>query len=493
MPRVLTNNTSLAYAVEASTGVLPGSPVWKLLEPNSINSFGANISTVARSPISNERQRRKGTITDLDSAVEFEADLTIEQLRDFAEAFIFASAVGPVSIRSESNSTLAAGSGAYTHAAIAAAIPANRLVYARGFPSPGNNGLKVVGSGSTTTNTVVSGVTAESVAARRNASLEVAGVRGASGDLQIDGNGDLTSTALNMTTLGLTVGQFIHVGGLTAANQFANAANLGMARVMGIAAGKLTLDKKLTTFVTDSGAGKQIDILFGQFIRNVGTDHADFLERSIQFEGAFPNLGSGGAEEYEYPEGNFANEMSFNMPLTDKATVSVGFVGTDTPEPTGTRKTNAANAYNPERTGAFNTSADFIRLVVAQTDETGITTDFKSATVSINNNVSPEKVLNKLGAKFMNFGNFEIAIEAQLVFTSSAVVSAIRNNETLSLSFGLRNDDGGFMVDVPSCTMGGGGKDFPVNESVLINTTLESFGDATLGTSLSLSLFPVLP
>ncbi len=50
MPRVLTNNFSLAYNIETSLGV-PGT-VWFLLEPNSISTFGADITTVARDPIS---------------------------------------------------------------------------------------------------------------------------------------------------------------------------------------------------------------------------------------------------------------------------------------------------------------------------------------------------------------------------------------------------------------------------------------------------------
>ena len=39
MSRVLTNNTSLAYAIESALGVLPGSPVWHELEPNSIGAL----------------------------------------------------------------------------------------------------------------------------------------------------------------------------------------------------------------------------------------------------------------------------------------------------------------------------------------------------------------------------------------------------------------------------------------------------------------------
>jgi hypothetical protein len=61
------------------------------------------------------------------------------------------------------------------------------------------------------------------------------------------------------------------------------------------------------------------------------------------------------------------------------------------------------------------------------------------------------------------------------------------------MDFSIKNDDGGFLVDVPSLTLGGGDKEFPVNESILLNTTAQAFGDTTLGTSLGISMFPYLP
>ena len=102
-------------------------------------------------------------------------------------------------------------------------------------------------------------------------------------------------------------------------------------------------------------------------------------------------------------------------------------------------------------------------------------------------------MLGTLGAKFMNTGNFEVDIEAQLLFSNPAVVEAIRQNRRLTMDFSIQNDDGAFMVDIPSLTLGGGGRDFPVNESILINTTAQAYGDTTFGNSLSVSMFPFVP
>ena len=295
----------------------------------------------------------------------------------------------------------------------------------------------------------------------------------------------------------MQVGQFIFVGGADNANRFADSPsidNSGYARVVSVSANAVVLDKVTNTFTTNDGAGKLIQIFFGRFLKNVPTDDANFLERSYQFELEYPGLASNNtSSEFEYAKGNFCNTMAVNLPLTDKATVSFAFVGTDTTPPSGDRATNADNASAPERTGAYNTTADCARLRITHLDETGLTTDFKSLTVTLNNNVSPEKVLCNLGARFMNFGNFEVNIETQLVFTDSSVVQAIRDNETVTMDFGVANDDGVIMFDIPAMTLGGGDREFPVNESVLINVTSEAFQDPQTNNSIGISVFPFVP
>jgi hypothetical protein len=236
-----------------------------------------------------------------------------------------------------------------------------------------------------------------------------------------------------------------------------------------------------------------VDIYFGKYYRNVPVDDGDYLERSFTFEGSYPDLGGVGTPEYEYAVGNYCNTVAFQLPLTDKATMSFGFIGTNTLDITPTRDSEGGNAYSPTQTVAFNTSADIARLRITEVDETGITTYFKSLTLTMNNNVSPEKVLGTLGAAFMNVGNFDIDIESQVLFTDKAVINAIKNNTTVTMDFSLRNDNGGFFVDIPSMTINGGDKEFPENETVLINTPAEAFEDATYGTSIGISSFAFLP
>ena len=495
MARVLSQETSLAYAIEASTGVLPGSPVWRKLEPNNINSYGASINTVVRNPISTSRQRKKGTITDLDSAAEFDADLTISQMRDVVEGFLFARFTGPLRLTFQDDGLAATGTGFTYTEQTDSALAANTLVFARGFANAANNGLHVVDSSSTDSfiDIVGSGTEAETVSATQDASVAVCGVRGATGDLEIDGSGNLISTTLDLSTLDLTVGQTIFIGGVNSANRFASSENYGYARVLEISANELRLDKKSDTYVTDSGAGRQIDILFGQFCRNVTTEHADYIQRSYHLEASFPNLGTGGATEYEYAVGNFCDALAFNLTTADKATTTVSFVGTDSEAITSNRKTGADTAVQPAQTTAFNTTSDVGRLRVTELDETGLSTDFKSMTVTVANNVSPEKVIGNLGARFMNAGNFEVDIDAQLLFVSAGIPNAIRANTTLTMDFSMENTDGAMFVDLPAVTVGGGDREYPSGESVLLNATFAGFQDTTLGFTIGVSFFPVIP
>jgi hypothetical protein len=379
---------------------------------------------------------------------------------------------------------------------------AKTLVYARGFAIDGNNGLKPISAAvaPAAVNIPVAGSAVEAVGTHDDVEVAIAGVRGAAGDLEIDVNGDLISTVLDFTLLGLTPGQYIHIGGIDVANRFFTPDNYGFARAEAIAAHKITLGKRAQAFSiddgTDTGAGGAnllIDILFGQYVRTVSVDHADYLQVNYQFEMESPNLGDAGEDQFEYALGNWADSMTFDLSLSALAKVTYGFVGLDTTDPAPTRATNADAAKYPSETAAFSTSTDLARLRMQEVDETGLTTDFKSLKLTLTNNVAGEKVLGRLGPKYLNAGNVEVDVDTQAIFTNRLIPARVRDNSTLGLDFAVRNDDGGAYFDLPAGTLDSGGREYPVNASVLINTTFKSFEDPVLEHSFSCSLFPVLP
>lgn len=514
MSRVLTNNTVGSYVRETSIGVAATSG-WRVFEYNTINNAGATLTTVARRPVSKSRQRAKGTVTDLDSAVEFETDWTMDAFVDFAEAFCFCDAANDNLVFKGANAVTngytipAATASQGTKLQLVASGHAS-LIYAQGYVIAANNGLKYITTDVASTNTsiVATGQSIVAETAAGSAILEVAGVRGKGDDLSIVVSGTtavITSAAdfsgsTGFTNLGLTLGQFIHVGGTATANQFGAGASIGFGRLTAFTAATLTLDKISTTLISDDGSGDTVDLLFSRFIRNVSVDAAAqdtyYREYSHSFELLFQDLGGVGTPKYSYPKGNYANTLKFNLPLANKATIAYGFVGTDTPNPTASRATGPSTAVSPIRTTALNTSADIARL--STTGAAAASTYFKSMTLTLNNNVTPEKVLGTLGAAFMNAGVFEVSFEAQMIFADSTLKSAIRSNTTLTLDFLVKNANSldaqqGVFIDIPSFTLGGGNLEFPQDQSLLINVTGAAFRDGTFGTSIGISLFPILP
>jgi hypothetical protein len=395
----------------------------------------------------------------------------------------------------------------------AAKFAADALVYAKGFTNDVNNGLHVVDVAAVATDTAINVATnLTSETAPAVARVSFAGYRvPAASTVTWDWDASSKTATLTCTgagtilqALGLTAGQMVHVGspdgsgGVTKAFQNSTANDMyGYARVVSFTADTVVFDKvdSALQFDDTTDPATAVDILFGQFIRNVPTTDSEYLERSFQFEGTYIGLDTGSADMYSYAKGNYCNQVSFDFGLATKAIVNFDFVGTDTDSPvsSGSRKSGASSATSPLQTTAFNTTSDIARLRITETDEDGITTDFKSVKITLNNNVNPEKVIGTLGAKYMNTGNFEVNIESQLVFTNSLVINKIRDNETVTMDFIVKNDDGAIAIDIPSMTLGGGKVDLPVNQSILINTTGTAFEDATLGTSLGVSIFPVVP
>ncbi len=491
--RTLSEATVFLSVPETALGTADTS-LWRTHRPNSLTKFGAMFKTVQANPMGAGRQLQAGQVVDLEAPVEWTADLSKDLIDSFANGIMMSGTkhnggsglafFRPTSVTSSGYVVGASG-----------AVPDNTLLFGRGFSVAGNNGLKPAAGTSTGVLIKASGLAAETVSVNGTSLVEVAGYRGASGDITMNGSGNLTSTLADFTTMGLVVGQWIWVGGtLAGSNAFATAAYRGFAQVKIIAAALLTLQRRQWTVGSlDSGSGKLIDIYFGRWLRSTTAQHADYLETSYTFEATYQTLGGVSTPEYEYSVGQYLSQTVINLPPGDKATVDLTFIGQNTTDPSTTRLTGASATQPAVATAMYVTAVGLLRLRCSNTDETGLSTDVKNLKITMSNNVTREVILGTLGAKYLNVGEFSASIDGDFLFTSHDIVAAVRDQRQFQFDCGIRNGDGGFLIDMPAMQLKSTDRDFTANESVKIKGAAGGFMDPTLGYTCGITIFPYLP
>jgi len=472
-----------------TTGWLPMQP-----DQDQIADFYRNVKKIAASPISPERQMLAPVIVDADAEPKITQDLTSDLINEVGEGMILAKAFHNGGTGTSFFIPSARTTSAYTVAA-GGALPAGTLVLARGWVSAANNGLFVVGSSSTGTSIPVAAGVAETPSGYL-ATLEVAGVRGASGDIGLDVNGNLTSTALNFTTLGLTAGQEIYVGGVPGtAFAFATAGYSGPAEIVSVAANLITLKQRAWTVASaDPGTGKTIDLYFTRLYKNVATTHANYQEQAYHMELTLNGIGGGGASEYIYAQGMYVSSFKLTAALGQLVKCELDFIGTDVTDPTTSRFTGPSSAPVPLAIDRFTTANQepYIQVLNAAT-EASMCSDVMSWTLNYSNGVTAQKQQGKLGPKRMVVGKVDCSLDMELVVTQDDSIKACTANTTLVFGALLRNTNGGLFVKVPAMNFTGAVPKFPANGVVTISPKGGAFIDPLLRDTLRMSYFAYLP
>ena len=519
MGRVASNSFGLAAVRETALNT-PGNKGWFELEPNGSPTIQASITTIARNPISPDRQRKKGTISDLTASVTFDHDLTMDLANEFFESFLFTTATNK---DMDLASTAVAKHGTFDSWGVFTvdAVAANQvtrfaygprfsgLFYGAGFNSLSNDGLwemRAAVAANDTTLTLgrlrmLQPDSPDSVAETGSTGiLYRAGVAlngGAVANARTSKSGAYssgtrlytltTSDGPDWTAMGLTAGETVSLNG-------------HYGRVVSTTATTLVLEQTDAGLQNFSPADDdEVLVLYGKYLRNVGIDHADYEETTYHVEGAYPGLGDGSTDPirsvatgYEYARGSFPNQVTLNVPLAEKVTANLAFVATDVMPPTIVRLPAAAASTirAVDRGTAYSSTSDVGRMRVTELDEDGISTFFKSLTLTINNNSTEEKIVGKLGAEFLTPGDFHVDLETTVLFTNGRVLSAIRNNETTALQIILGNDNGSLVFDVPAMTLGGGAKDLPENQAITLALTGAAFPHPVNDNSIGISIHP---
>jgi len=499
--KIDSNITGLRYAEEVALRTLPGTPIWYPLEPNSYSDFGGQIATVARNPINPSRQRKKGVTTDLDASGGFNQDLTTNNFWHLAQGFFFADVREKTSNLPTNGvavpcTSVTAADDKYNFGADPGTFLANNLINVTGFNVVANNGLKLVVSTDADDITVGSSPgLSDEASPPATAKIQVVGHQFASADLSVVLNGNyvrLTSAAFDMTTLGLIAGEWIFVGGDSATLRFLS--NQGWGRVNAVTTTYIELDKTSWTGATEAGTGLTVQIFFGDLLKNE-SDPDMIVRRTYQVERTLGEDDNGTMSEYLV--GAVPNEMTVNVAQADKVTMDLSFVAVDNEQRNGTvgPKTGTRPALNPA--DAFNTSSDFARIKLALVDETdsspvalfGYATEM---TLTLNNNVTPNKAIGVLGAFDTSAGTFEVGGNVTAYFSSIEAVQAVRDNGDVTIDMILVKGNKGLLFDIPLLSLGDGRLNVQQDEAITLPLETNA-AESKFNSTLAFMSFAYLP
>jgi hypothetical protein len=269
------------------------------------------------------------------------------------------------------------------------------------------------------------------------------------------------------------VGAWVYVGGDEALTAFTN--NVGYARVGSMTDTTLTFDK--TTWVPEAEAAGAftIEVYAGNLL--LDEDYELQVTKFFQFERTLGEDADG--TQAEYIRGCVANELTLNVPLADKISADLAFIGADTSRRTGAQGLKDGTRFELLGEEFFNTSSHVVRNNLAVIDpETSVPTQLftyiTEGTLTINNNVSPFKVIGALGGIDVNTGNFDVGGEVSAVFTTVEAINAVEDNSDVTLDFIAAFDNHGVIWDIPLLTLAGGMPE--IEENVHVKLPLEMMG-----------------
>lgn len=473
--KIDSNETSLYYAEETALGVLPVNPAWKPLEPNSYSDFGGELTLLARNPINSSRQRKKGVITDLDASGEFNQDFTQTNFQDLLQGVMFAD------FRRKAEATVTSVTSTGYVVSDATKFTSGTIIFASGFANQSNNGVKVVTSTSGSPLTVVetSGLTAEG-SPGASARIVAVGVVVTSGSATVSTAEDLptlTVDGVNFSTLGMVAGEWVYIGG-DGGTGFADEGNNGFKRLSRVAGGALTIDLSQTDMI-DEVSSNTIHIYYGRVLKNeLG---ALIKRRSYQLErqlGA-PDTASPNNIQSEYIKGAVPNEFTLNIEQADKINADLSFIAIDNEQRTATEGIKTGTRQALIETDAFNTSSDYAMLRMNIIDPTNVNPTSLFAyltelTVTINNNVTPNKAVAVLGAFDVTAGTFEVQAEATAYFSTVEAVQAVRRNANVTINMAVVKENAGFILDLPLVALGDGRLEIEQDEPITLPVTMDA-------------------
>lgn len=444
------NRLQFAQVRESTFGTTPGSPRMRLARltgeslafaPQFVQSAEIRADRMNSDPIKINEQNAGG--------VNFELSFPVDNspLSDWIRSGFFSTwSNAPVFDNDGTADSVVTDAGTtantYVVASGGASVVAGHLVRATGFTNGANN--QIFRAASSTATTIVGtalGLVAET-APPGTAKLKVVGFQGASGDITATASG-LGSTALNFTTLGLSVGQWVKVGGSAAGDKFATAANNGWARITAIAPTALTLDNLPSGWSTDAGTGKTIKVWFGDFIRNGTTQTSFTIERGFMAQ-AVPT--------YIVQAGMVVGSLSLNFQTEQVISGSANFMGL-----TGSQSTVALDAVPDTETSAAIMAANVNVGRVAESGSVVAAPNFvRGARIDLNNNLRQITAVGSVGSVDIGEGECAVSGQVETYFGSNTLLAKLLAGTVGSINLVTAKNNQAIVVALPRVTFTAG-------------------------------------
>lgn len=482
-----TNRSTLAYVAEITKGITPANPAFKAFRQTS-NTLAATPTRTTSSEIRKDRQVTDQILTDLNVNGPIPMELSFNSFDDMIEAAIQGTWANKPSITvvtidteisdvSATTLTVSAGGGNFK---------TGHLALTQGFTTPANNGiLSRVSSNSSTTIVFPSSTFSVEVAQIPvGASVRVVGFQGASGDITATSTG-LGSTALDFTTLGLNVGEWVKIGGDVGASQFATAACNGVARIGAIAATALTFNVLPAGWATDSGTSKTIQVFTGDFLVN-GTTQRGFTFERQQQDIASPS--------YEYFKGCEVSQLSLDLKSASVITGSVTVTGLTAPAAVTSRFTGATDIAAPTYP-VLNASSNVGRIAEGGSIVTG-PNYITEISLDLNNNLARQTAIGTLGAVGTRNGEIQMSGTLNAYFGDVSLLNKVLNDTPTSIMLRVGRSDGNresILFDVPQCKLEGTAPVTGKNADRMFNGKYDAYMHPVMGFTLSAGRYWYLP
>lgn len=456
----------LSYAIEECPGQLPSSGVvWTRVEPSGYSDFGATLTIGERTAGSVIRRAQRGSITGVEASAGWNADYTPTGGHDEMAALALRAGV---QTRARQNISLTTASTITVERGAAFGVGA--LVRITGSSSDNNNSLILRVNGVTGNVLTVASLTAGKTLAAipsggQNGRVTHVGNVFGIGNLRLEVTANSVSLArssgtVNLSTaLGLSVGDWIYVGGDTTASRFTSGGFFG--RVSTLSETAIGFSRITGAQPTqDAGAGKEIEIYLPRRVRDPVVS-SEVLTRTVTWE---RTLGKTDTlhESAEYVTGAALDEMEISAPSNENITVSYTFAAADAEVTDGTQPLKAGTRVTLPKTAPYSTATDTVRTHIAlQSQPTpwapGMFEFVSDVNITVNNNSSRPEAHRRAGSKYGGLGASLGALQAggslTAYYAGAAAVKAVREAAAVTMDTIAVRENFGIVIDLPLVTL----------------------------------------